>query len=183
MRLIVEAHDYDEALAFYREALGADEELQIHSLEGEHVTILQVGRATLELSNPAQVAMIDRVEVGHRVSPHLRVAFEVQDAAKVTDDLVEAGAALLAAPTLTPWGSLNARLDALGIFRSPFSRNSTIPCPLARDGRLRAACGTGSNLWWRDTVAGAAPREQCRTRPARCPRPCESCSWGSTVNR
>jgi lactoylglutathione lyase len=114
MRLIVEAHDYDEALAFYREALGADEELQIHSLEGEHVTILQVGRATLELSNPAQVDMIDRVEVGHRVSPHLRVAFEVHDAAKVTDDLVEAGAALLAEPTLTPWGSLNARLDAPG---------------------------------------------------------------------
>ena len=114
MRLIVEAHDYDEALAFYREALGADEELQIHSVDGEQVTILHVGRATLELSNPAQVDMIDRVEVGHRVSPHVRVAFEVQDAVKVTDDLVEAGAALLAAPTLTPWGSLNARLDAPG---------------------------------------------------------------------
>lgn len=112
MRLVVEAHDYDEALAFYREALGADEELQIHSTEGENVTILDVGRATLELSNPSQVDMIDRVEVGHRVSPHLRVAFEVADAASVTDQLVEAGAALLAAPVLTPWGSLNARLDA-----------------------------------------------------------------------
>ena len=42
MRLIVEAHDYDEALAFYREALGADEELQIHSVDGEQVTILHV---------------------------------------------------------------------------------------------------------------------------------------------
>lgn len=114
MRLIVEAHDYDEAIAFYREALGADEELQIHSPAGEHVTILDVGRATLELSNPAQVAMIDRVEVGHRISPHVRVAFEVTDAASVTDDLVAAGATLLAAPTLTPWGSLNARLHAPG---------------------------------------------------------------------
>lgn len=114
MRVIIEAHDYDEALAFYREALGADEELQIHSSEGEHVTILGMGRATLELSNPAQVAMIDRVEVGHRVSPHVRVAFEVTDAEQVTEELVAAGATLLAAPTLTPWRSLNARLDAPG---------------------------------------------------------------------
>ena len=61
------------------------EELQIHGEEGEKVTILDVGRATLEISNPAQVDMIDRVEVGRRVSPHLRVAFEVVDAEVVTE--------------------------------------------------------------------------------------------------
>ena len=71
-----------------------------------------MGRATLELSNPAQVAMIDGVEVGRRVSPRLRVAFEVADARSVTDDLVDAGADLLAPPTLTPWQSLNSRLSA-----------------------------------------------------------------------
>ena len=114
MRLVVEAHDYDEALAFYRDVQGAEEELQIHSADGANVTILEVGRATLELSNPAQVARIDRVEVGQRVSPHLRVAFEVADAAAVTDALVEAGAELVAPPVVTPWGSLNARLDAPG---------------------------------------------------------------------
>ena len=43
--------------------------------------ILDAGRATLELSNPAQVAMIDEVEVGRRVAPRLRIAFEVDDAA------------------------------------------------------------------------------------------------------
>lgn len=114
MRLVVEARDYDEAVAFYRDALGADVELQLHSDEGEHVTILDVGRATLEISNPAQVAMIDRVEVGRPVSPHLRVAFEVVDAAGVTEELVDAGASLVAAPVTTPWGSLNARLEAPG---------------------------------------------------------------------
>jgi hypothetical protein len=76
------------------------------------VTIFDVGRATLELSNPAQVAMIDDVEVGRRVSPRLRVAFEVADASAVTDDLVEGGAELIAAPTVTPWQSLNSRLSA-----------------------------------------------------------------------
>ena len=74
----------------------------VHGDAGEKVTILDVGRAALEISNPAQVEMIDRVEVGRRVSPHLRVAFEVTDAASVTDELVDAGAELLAPPTATP---------------------------------------------------------------------------------
>lgn len=114
MRLVVEAADYDEALRFYRDVLGGDVELQIHGDDGEKVTILDVGRATLELSNPAQVEMIDRVEVGRRVSPHLRVAFEVTDAEGVTRELVEAGAELVAPPTLTPWDSLNARMQGPG---------------------------------------------------------------------
>ncbi len=112
MRLVVETEDYDEAVRFYRDVLGAEEELQLHGEDGENVTILQVGRATLELSNPAQVEMIDRVEVGRRVSPRLRVAFEVADAEGVTRELVEAGAELIASPTRTPWDSLNSRLAA-----------------------------------------------------------------------
>ena len=111
MRLVVEADDYDEAVRFYRDVLGAGQELQVHGDGGEQVTILEVGRATLELSNPAQVAMIDRVEVGRPVSPRLRVAFEVADAAGVTQDLVDAGAELVAPPTRTPWHSLNSRLQ------------------------------------------------------------------------
>jgi predicted enzyme related to lactoylglutathione lyase len=114
MRLVVEADDYDDAVRFYRDVLGATEELQLDGDNGERVIILDVGRATLEISNPQQVDMIDRVEVGRRVSPRLRVAFEVTDAQDVTDHLVRAGAELLAPPTRTPWESLNARLDAPG---------------------------------------------------------------------
>ena len=114
MRLVVEAADYDAAVAFYRDVLGARTELRVHGEAGEKVTILDVGRATLEISNPEQVAMIDDVEVGRRVSPPLRVAFEVADARATTDRLVEAGAALVAPPTRTPWESLNARLEAPG---------------------------------------------------------------------
>lgn len=111
MRLVVETDGYDEAVRFYRDVLGAQEELSIEGESGEKVMILDVGRATLELSNPAQVAMIDRVEVGRRVSPHLRVAFEVSEADAVTQELVDAGAELLAPPTRTPWESLNSRLQ------------------------------------------------------------------------
>jgi len=112
MRLVVEVDDYDEAVRFYRDVLGATEELQVHGENGEKVTILYVGRATLELSNRAQVEMIDDVEVGRRVAPRLRVAFEVADVASATDRLVEGGAELVAPPTRTPWDSLNARLEA-----------------------------------------------------------------------
>jgi predicted enzyme related to lactoylglutathione lyase len=112
MRLVVEAPDYDQAVAFYRDVLGCREQEAFESREGAKVTILDAGRATLELSNPAQVAMIDDVEVGRRVSPRLRVAFEVANANSATEDLVQGGAQLIAGPTPTPWRSLNSRLAA-----------------------------------------------------------------------
>ena len=112
LRLVVETEDFEAAVAFYRDALGLPVELDLEGEAGEHVMILDAGRATLELSNPAQVAMIDEVEVGRRVAPRLRVAFEVDDAAATTDTLVDAGAQLVAPPTRTPWESLNSRLEA-----------------------------------------------------------------------
>jgi catechol 2,3-dioxygenase-like lactoylglutathione lyase family enzyme len=112
LRLVVEAPDFDEAVTFYRDVLGLPVELDLAGAGGEHVVILDAGRATLELSNPAQVAMIDEVEVGRRVAPRLRLAFEVDDAATATDRLTAAGAELVARPVRTPWGSLNARLEA-----------------------------------------------------------------------
>ena len=69
MRLVVEAADYDEAVTFYRDVLGAPEELFVDSGDGARVTILDVGRATLELSTPEQVDLIDRVEVGRGSVP------------------------------------------------------------------------------------------------------------------
>ncbi len=112
LRLVVEADDFEAAVAFYRDELGMPVELDLEGDNGEHVIILEAGRATLELSNPAQVAMIDQVEVGRRVAPRVRVAFEVDDAAAVTDRLADAGADVVAPPTRTPWNSLNARLEA-----------------------------------------------------------------------
>lgn len=112
MRLVVEAADYDEAVRFFRDVLGLPEELAVSGGDGAEVTILQAGRATLEIANPAQKRMIDEVEVGRQVAPRIRFAFEVEDAASATEQLVEAGATLVAPPVETPWRSLNARLDA-----------------------------------------------------------------------
>jgi len=78
------------------------------------VTILDAGRATIEIANPAHAAYVDDVEVGSRVAGHIRVAFEVADAASTTLRLAAAGATVIAEPTRTPWDSLNSRLDAPG---------------------------------------------------------------------
>jgi predicted enzyme related to lactoylglutathione lyase len=111
LRVVVEADDYDAALAFYRDVLGLPEQESYEAEGGAQVTILDAGRATLEIANPAQKRMIDDVEVGRQVAPHIRLAFEVTDTTGTTESLVDAGAELVAPPTLTPWQSLNARLD------------------------------------------------------------------------
>lgn len=111
LRLVVTAADYDEALRFYRDVLGLEQRVA-YSSPGGRVTILEAGRATLELTDRAQAEFIDEVEVGRRVAGHIRVAFQVDDARAVTAILAAAGAEVIAAPTHTPWNSLNSRLDA-----------------------------------------------------------------------
>lgn len=112
LRLAVTAEDYAEAVRFYRDVLGLAEMGTYVSPDGaSRVTILDAGRATLELSEPGYAAYIDEVEVGRRVAGHVRVAFAVLDTAATTERLAVAGARVIAAPVETPWQSINARLD------------------------------------------------------------------------
>lgn len=110
LRLVVTTADYDAAVRFYRDAVGLPE-LAAFESEGGHVTILDAGRATLEITDPVHAAYIDRVEVGRRVAGHVRVALGVPDSVSATERLAAAGARVIAEPTPTPWGSLNSRLD------------------------------------------------------------------------
>lgn len=119
LRLVVETEDFESALVFYRDVLGLPELESYEGDGGAKVSILSVPTATLELSNPAQVRLIDTVEVGRegvsRPYPlSIRVAFEVADARGATTELAANGATVIAPPTETPWRSLNARLDAPG---------------------------------------------------------------------
>ena len=113
LRLVVTAPDYEEALRFYRDVLGLPVRAVFES-PGGHVTLLEAGSATLELMDQANAEFVDEVEVGRRVAGHIRVAFEVDDAAAATADAEAAGAGVVAPPTRTPWNSLNARLEAPG---------------------------------------------------------------------
>lgn len=110
LRLVVTAPDYEQALHFYRDVLGLPEHAAYVS-PGGRVTILEAGRATLELADPGQAAYIDDIEAGQRVAGHIRVAFEVSDTAAATAGLAAAGAIVIAGPAPTPWQSLNARLE------------------------------------------------------------------------
>lgn len=113
LRLVVTVADLDEAIHLYRDVLGLPERPAVGSPAGR-VAILDVGHATLELADEAHATYVDEVEVGRRSAGHIRVAFGVDDVDTATRDVAEAGGVVLAAPTPTPWGSINARIDAAG---------------------------------------------------------------------
>jgi lactoylglutathione lyase len=112
LRLVLTVDNFDQALGFYRDALGLPELEQWETTGDARIAILDGGRATLELVNEAQAAAIDDVEVGSRVAGRLRIAIEVADSPTLAARLVAAGAEQLADPVLTPWNDLNIRLRA-----------------------------------------------------------------------
>ncbi|WP_346775910.1 VOC family protein [Micromonospora sp. HNM0581] len=143
LRLVVQADDYDAAVRFYRDVLGLPEQAAFSGADEAQVVILDAGRATLEIANPAQKRMIDDVEVGRQVAPRIRVAFEVDDTAATTDRLVAAGAEQVAPPTTTPWQSVNARLDApAGLHITVFQELRTLDERAALDGFGTDAAGS-----------------------------------------
>jgi lactoylglutathione lyase len=111
LRLALTVENYEETLAFYRDALGLTVLEAWNSPDG-NVTILDAGRATLELLDAAHAAAVDEIEVGRRVAGPVRIALELDDAAATADQLEAAGAERLGGPVETPWRHLNIRLRA-----------------------------------------------------------------------
>lgn len=111
LRLAFTVQDFDQALAFYRDALGL-EQLADWSSEAGRVVALDAGRAVLELLDEAQAGVVDEIEAGRRVSGTVRFALRVADSETVARRLAEAGAAPVAPPVMTPWGDRNARVEA-----------------------------------------------------------------------
>src|SRR5687768_1459219 len=112
LRVVVEAEDYDEAVRFYRDILGMGEIAAFSEGGEDRVAILEAGRATFEIASRAHRIAIDEVEAGGTPSPRIRIAFEVDDARASTREADAAGASVVAEPVLTPWMSLNSRLEA-----------------------------------------------------------------------
>src|SRR4051794_30631143 len=102
LRLALTVENFDEALAFYRDTLGM-EMRDMWVAEGSKGVILEAGRATLELFDEGQAAMVDDIEVGRRVAGPVRIAFEVEDSSATADTLVAAGAERIGGPVETPW--------------------------------------------------------------------------------
>jgi lactoylglutathione lyase len=108
-RVVLTVPDFDEAVAFYRDALGF-EQLADWSGEDGRVILLDAGKATIELFDERQAESVDRIEAGGQVSGPVRLAFEVTDLDGMTERLVAAGAESMAEPVVPPWGGRNARL-------------------------------------------------------------------------
>ncbi len=110
LRVALTVKNFDQALAFYRDAVGLDQ-LADWSSETGRVVVLGAGRATLELLDEAQAATVDAVEAGRRVSGPVRLAAGVADSEDLAERLAAAGAVPVAPPVLTPWGDRNARVQ------------------------------------------------------------------------
>ncbi|HEY1370022.1 MAG TPA: VOC family protein [Gaiellaceae bacterium] len=107
LRVAVTVADFDEALRFYRDALGLP---VVEAWDGG--VVLDAGRATLELLSSEHAELIDRIEVGERSAGPVRLALEVDDSEATARTLTEAGAKLLGGPVVTPWSHRNVRLRA-----------------------------------------------------------------------
>ena len=123
LRVALTVAEFDDALAFYRDALGL-QQIADWSSDAGRVVLLEAGRATLELLDDAQATTVDRIEAGQRVSGTVRLALEVTDSESIARRLVAAGAAQVAPPVTTPWGDRNARVRApdgmqLTLFTAP----------------------------------------------------------------
>ena len=110
-RITLTVEDFDAAVRLYRDGLGLPQLADWSSDQGR-VLLLDAGRATLELFDEAQAAMVDDLEVGARVSGTVRFALRVSDADEAAATLVGAGATAVAQAKETPWGDRNARVAA-----------------------------------------------------------------------
>lgn len=111
LRITLTVDDFDAAVKLYRDTLGLPQ-LQDWSSDHGRVLLLDAGRATLELFDEAQAAMVDDLEVGERVSGKVRLALQVPDADAMASRLTDAGATPVADAVTTPWGDRNARVAA-----------------------------------------------------------------------
>lgn len=110
-RITLTVDDFDAAVRLYRDTLGLPQ-LQDWSSDQGRVLLLDAGRATLEIFDEAQAALVDDVEVGERVSGAVRLALQVPDADAMAARLTDAGATPVADAVTTPWGDRNARVAA-----------------------------------------------------------------------
>ena len=100
--------DIEEALSFFRDALGLP--VQEEWATNGRGVVLAIQQATLEILDQEHAAFVDGIEAGRRVSGQVRFAFQVPDLQAAMTEARKAGAQLVAGPMETPWKDRNARL-------------------------------------------------------------------------
>ena len=110
LRVALTGADHDRLMQFYCVGLGIEPEAIWTSDQGKAV-LLPLGRGTLELFDEQQADAVDGIEVGRRVSGHVRLALQVPDLDAALARLAAHGAVIVAGPVVTPWGDRNARVQ------------------------------------------------------------------------
>jgi catechol 2,3-dioxygenase-like lactoylglutathione lyase family enzyme len=98
LRVAITAESYEEALAYYRDALGLPV-VESWENDGGSGAILDAGRATLEVLSRSQVDYVDGIEAGGTPSGPVRLALEVEDSVASAEVLEAAGAERLGGPS------------------------------------------------------------------------------------
>lgn len=115
LRLILVTEDFDAAVRFYRDVLGMPEQPAFATSGEDRVSILDAGRATIELATPEHARAIDTVEGAAEIQdsdgPTLRLALEVGDTEATLAAAEDVGSRQIAPPVETPFRTINARVE------------------------------------------------------------------------
>lgn len=110
LRVAVTTRDYERLVNFYCKGLGI-EPAAVWNNDGGKASMLEMGKATLEIFDERQAEVIDELEAGKRVSGQVRFALQVPDLKAAMERLLANGATLVHGPVTTPWGDVNVRLQ------------------------------------------------------------------------
>ncbi len=113
LRVVLTAEDYERVSKFYLEGLGIPPAAVFHNGGGTGL-LFELGQATMEVFNEAQVQAIDEIEAGRRVSGQIRLALQVPDLQEAMDRMIAHGASLVHQPIIPPWGGHSVRLEDPG---------------------------------------------------------------------
>ena len=108
LRLALTTADYDRLVRFYSDGLGL-EPAALWVNDADKAMLLNLGRATIEIFDEPHADLVDKLEVGERVSGAVRLALEVPDLDAAMARLLAKGATLVHEPVVTPWKHRNAR--------------------------------------------------------------------------
>ena len=110
LRVALTVDDLDGAAALYGAGLGLPVVERWEDEVGRGMLLSAGPAATIELLDRPHAELVDRIEVGERVSGPVRLAFEVPDIDTSAASLREKGAEAVGRPVRTPWGDFNRRL-------------------------------------------------------------------------
>ncbi len=108
-RIALTVDEFDQAVRFYRDALGLELCQSWDDTDGRGV-ILELPRATLEILDRPQADAVDRIETGRVIPGNVRLAVQVDDLETATTALEQAGAKPMHASVHTPWNHHNQRV-------------------------------------------------------------------------